>query len=678
MNLINKYTLSTQKRISGLRNALFAPRKKVIVLKETTRKEEIPKGEEKRFTYLIKKNYKYYTTLSLNNRRAAIRYAEDPLNPDRRPLYAIYDNTVDDGHVKSVMSTRLLNTLSQEFVVRNPSGSFDDEAKELLEKPWFYNFCKYALESIFYGHSLIEFGRLENGQFNNIYLIEREHVLAPYGEILPDIGQLRGVPYRGTRGYDFMIEVGDDWDLGLLQTASKHVALKNFALTDWSRRNEKFGVPFVAGKTRTSDQKYIDQMAEMLSNIGSNGWAIIDEDDEITFHESKQTDGHSTFKENAELQDKYLSKLFLGQTMTTDDGSSLSQAQVHQNVLQTYTKNDMRFLSFQINLKLIPLLVKHGYPLAGYKFEFWKLTKEYEEQEAQKKKESEQVNEESLSMKTQLHTVDDLHTLYDACGDTCGHEHVVLSDSLPFDLSIYVQEAIRKIYDRELQAGSVDPQLHAQTALNLWNGLQDGYGKQLELIPVDDIDAEFLSQMRTNAYIFSAFKNHHYVMDLVNALLDEDGNVRSFSAFREIAEQISRDYHVHWLLSEYNTAIGTGQMATKWREMERASDVLPYLRYETVGDGRVRPDHRLLEGATYRMDDPFWDIYFPPNGWRCRCSVIQVAGPHTPAPATPEVPKPFRQNVGKTGEMFSKDHPYYTVKSGFEEASKRFFDADIK
>ena len=28
-----------------------------------------------------------------------------------------------------------------------------------------------------------------------------------------------------------------------------------------------------------------------------------------------------------------------------------------------------------------------------------------------------------------------------------------------------------------------------------------------------------------------------------------------------------------------------------------------------------------INGLVYRYDDPFWQSFYPPNGWRCRCRV---------------------------------------------------------
>lgn len=47
-------------------------------------------------------------------------------------------------------------------------------------------------------------------------------------------------------------------------------------------------------------------------------------------------------------------------------------------------------------------------------------------------------------------------------------------------------------------------------------------------------------------------------------------------------------------------------------------------KYITTEDSRVRPQHAILDGVTLPKDDPFWDRFYPPNGWNCRCQVIPL------------------------------------------------------
>jgi hypothetical protein len=63
-------------------------------------------------------------------------------------------------------------------------------------------------------------------------------------------------------------------------------------------------------------------------------------------------------------------------------------------------------------------------------------------------------------------------------------------------------------------------------------------------------------------------------------------------------------------------------MAAKWEEF---SDNDRYeLQYRTAGDTRVRDSHDKLRDTTLPKSDPFWSSYTPPNGWNCRCTVVEV------------------------------------------------------
>ena len=50
----------------------------------------------------------------------------------------------------------------------------------------------------------------------------------------------------------------------------------------------------------------------------------------------------------------------------------------------------------------------------------------------------------------------------------------------------------------------------------------------------------------------------------------------------------------------------------------------PFWKYITAGDGEVRESHAQMEGRIYPADDPIWDIWYPPNGFRCRCTVVSL------------------------------------------------------
>lgn len=196
-------------------------------------------------------------------------------------------------------------------------------------------------------------------------------------------------------------------------------------------------------------------------------------------------------------------------------------------------------------------------------------------------------------------------------------------------------------------------------AIGLFQQETEGVGATLLEVEFGSPDWVMLSELRYNAFVFSTFKNHSFMGDLAQLLVDEADNIRSFAEFRELAAGIEGNYYSLWLEAEYETALATGQMAARWQDFQKDKDIYPYLQYQTVGDDRVREEHRVLDGATYPVDDPFWDTFMPPNGWRCRCDVIQVAGPLAEPNELPEITPGFNHNPGSSLKIATEDHPYF-------------------
>ena len=75
----------------------------------------------------------------------------------------------------------------------------------------------------------------------------------------------------------------------------------------------------------------------------------------------------------------------------------------------------------------------------------------------------------------------------------------------------------------------------------------------------------------------------------------------------------------------YDTNLRMAAAHGRWQRIERVKERLPYLRYVSVLDSRTRPDHRRWHGTILPVDHPWWRTHYPPNGWRCRCTVVQLS-----------------------------------------------------
>jgi len=75
----------------------------------------------------------------------------------------------------------------------------------------------------------------------------------------------------------------------------------------------------------------------------------------------------------------------------------------------------------------------------------------------------------------------------------------------------------------------------------------------------------------------------------------------------------------------FRTNMQTAYAAQAWTEIEAQADIAPYLIYDAVDDLRTREAHRRWDRTTLPVDAPWWRTHYPPNGFSCRCGVIQVS-----------------------------------------------------
>lgn len=130
-------------------------------------------------------------------------------------------------------------------------------------------------------------------------------------------------------------------------------------------------------------------------------------------------------------------------------------------------------------------------------------------------------------------------------------------------------------------------------------------------------------RLQRSDYIFSGIKTFHELKEAFPSLLDENGNRKPFEQFLNDVQKIDNTYNRNYLRAEYNFVQASAQMAAKWEGFRQDGDRYN-LQYRTAGDNHVRPEHAALDRVTLPITDTFWESYYPPNGWNCRCTVVQV------------------------------------------------------
>jgi hypothetical protein len=106
--------------------------------------------------------------------RNALIYAESIIAPIRTELLRLYKDLLLDNHLSSLIDNRKDPILGADFIVMK-DGKEIDEFKDMFRTKWFTDFVNLALDSIYFGFSVIEFGNLVNGEFSEINLTPREY-----------------------------------------------------------------------------------------------------------------------------------------------------------------------------------------------------------------------------------------------------------------------------------------------------------------------------------------------------------------------------------------------------------------------------------------------------------------------------------------------------------------------
>lgn len=75
----------------------------------------------------------------------------------------------------------------------------------------------------------------------------------------------------------------------------------------------------------------------------------------------------------------------------------------------------------------------------------------------------------------------------------------------------------------------------------------------------------------------------------------------------------------------FRTNVQSAYAAGQWEQIQEQKDVAEFLMYDAVDDHRTRPQHAAWDGTVLPVDHDWWTTHYPPNGWNCRCGVIQLS-----------------------------------------------------
>lgn len=247
------------------------------------------------------------------------------------------------------------------------------------------------------------------------------------------------------------------------------------------------------------------------------------------------------------------------------------------------------------------------------------------------------------------------------------------------------KDAMKAIFNQKGSSFSIDIMAdgNVQNLIEAHAGVLD---RNLQRLEMSDLMRQRLT--RSN-YIFSGLKTFHELNETFPSLLDENGNKKTFERFLNDVRKIDETYNSNYLRAEYNFVQASAEMAAKWEKFMEDGDHY-YLQYRTQHDDKVRPEHASLDRITLPPTDSFWESYYPPNGWNCRCTVVQVLKrkyeptPHDEAMSLGEDALQtdkkgiFRFNSGKEQKTVPDYNPYTIKRCRDCDIAKGKLDLDRK
>jgi hypothetical protein len=138
---------------------------------------------------------------------------------------------------------------------------------------------------------------------------------------------------------------------------------------------------------------------------------------------------------------------------------------------------------------------------------------------------------------------------------------------------------------------------------------------------------------------------------------------KDFNAFKQSAEKLYAKYNVHHLKTEYNLAHSVAQSGAQYQRALNEAQHLPYVVFRTQLDGRVRAEHRSLEGRVMHVGSREHQMITPPLSYGCRCYLEQSSDASEDPMSTSDVRKlmteaavteAFKKVRGPQGKIFEQ------------------------
>lgn len=324
--------------------------------------KKVPQTGAKQENLIVAKivgEFKDRTRAEIRKWRQALELAGDIDTPRLYLLQDLYDNLKDDGHFISQVELRKAATLCTPFsIIDRATGEVNEEKTKLFKTEWFYNFMEDALESPYYGYTLLELSDPATMRFT---LVPRRNVVPSLLMVLPEVNATNGISYA-TGFENTLIHVGKPTDVGIMANICGQLIWKRNAQQSWAEFSEKYGQPLITATTNKTSKGDIDKIENLLSALGEAAQAVLPEGTTIDIKPFAGADAYRVYDKQIERINTEIGKPLTGGTMISDNGASRSQSEVHErNLDDKIAAADQRIISFTVNGQLLRIMQAAGW-----------------------------------------------------------------------------------------------------------------------------------------------------------------------------------------------------------------------------------------------------------------------------------------------------------------------------
>lgn len=154
-----------------------------------------------------------------------------------------------------------------------------------------------------------------------------------------------------------------------------------------------------------------------------------------------------------------------------------------------------------------------------------------------------------------------------------------------------------------------------------------------EKIPITPKEFEAIAeQYRALAFTVSGYTKAQVLKKFYDALLSAIENGTTMKSFRDEMNSFLETCGYTGITAFqadniFRTNVQTAYQVGHYEQMTQPEvlQARPYWMYDAVNDTRTRPSHLAMDGHVFPADSPVWDTWYPPNGFRCRCTVRSLS-----------------------------------------------------